>query len=226
MGFHGSSQIRTLPYHVGVMRVATIAEEVANAVSHGVAWLLAVAALPILIIAALDRGAAAVVASSVFGSTLVLMYGTSTLYHALPTGTAKRVFRVFDHAAIYLLIAGTYTPFTLAVLTPAWGWTLFGVVWGLALVGVTLKTAFGTRLAVASLLLYLVMGWLVVVAAEPLLASLPPAGVGWLLSGGIAYTLGVPFFVLDARIPYAHFVWHLFVVAGSFCHVVAIAVYT
>ena len=209
-----------------MMRAATIGEEIANAVSHGVASLLAVGALPILIVAALERGAVSVVASSVFGSTLILMYGASTLYHALPHGTAKSVFRVIDHAAIYLLIAGTYTPFTLTVLTPGWGWSLFGVVWGLALVGVTLKAAFGARLAAVSLVLYLFMGWLVVVAAEPMLASLSPAGFGWLLAGGVAYTMGVPFFVLDSRVRYAHFVWHLFVVAGSACHVVAVACHT
>ncbi len=215
-----------MPYDVAMMRAATIGEEIANAVSHGVASLLAVAALPILVVAAIDGGATSVVASSVFGSTLILMYGASTLYHALPNGTAKAVFRMIDHTAIYLLIAGTYTPFTLAVLTPGWGWPLFGVVWGLALVGITLKAAFGARLAAVSLVLYLLMGWLVVIAAEPMLASLSPAGLGWLLAGGIAYTMGVPFFVLDSRIRYAHFVWHLFVVAGSACHVIAVAGYT
>ena len=162
---------------------------------------------------------------AVFGVALILLYLASSVYHALPPGTAKRVFRVLDHACIYLLIAGTYTPFTLGVLAGSWGWSLFGIIWGLACAGVVLKALGGARFATASVLLYLAMGWMVVVAAEPMLTLLPAAGLAWLLAGGLAYTLGVPFFLLDSRLRYAHFVWHLFVVAGSACHFVAVLLY-
>lgn len=200
-------------------------EEIANSVSHGVGLLAAVAAAPVLILSAVGRGGAAgIVGTSVFAATIVLLYLTSTLYHALPVNRAKQVFRVLDHVAIFLLIAGTYTPFTLGVLRGAWGWTLFGLVWGLALFGVVLKTACGVRYPVLSTSLYLAMGWLLLVAVKPLLQLVPMWGLFWLLAGGIAYTVGVAFYVAKS-IRYGHFVWHLFVIAGTLCHFIAVLRY-
>jgi hemolysin III len=208
-------------------RAQSFGEELANALSHGGALLLSIAALPVLVVSAADRGeVTGIVAAAIFGSTMVLLYLASTLYHALPEGRAKRVFRVFDHAAIYLLIAGTYTPFTLGVLKGSWGWTMFGVVWGLACAGVVLKSVAVHRFPILSVGLYLGMGWLVVFAADPLFTHVANDGIAWLVAGGLAYTLGVPFFALDKRVPYAHFVWHLFVMAGTFCHFVAVLHYS
>ena len=197
-------------------------EEIANSVSHGVGLLAALTAVPFLVVAAVERGkVAGIVGASIFATTMVLLYLASTLYHALPANRAKRVFRVLDHAAIYLLIAGTYTPFTLGVLRGAWGWTLFGLVWGLALVGIVVKAVGGVRHLRASTILYLVMGWLVLIAAKPLWLRMPSWGLFWLFAGGVAYTVGVAFFRAD-RVRYAHFVWHLFVLAGTACHFVAV----
>jgi hemolysin III len=207
-------------------RAQTVGEEIANSISHGGALLLAIAALPVLVEGAVDRGdTVGIVAAALFGSTMVLLYLASTLYHALPDGRAKRVFRVLDHAAIYLLIAGTYTPFTLGVLKGSWGWTMFGVIWGLAFAGVLLKATAGPRFPIASLALYLAMGWCALLASEPLFAEVPGDGLAWILAGGLAYTLGVPFFMADRYIRYGHFVWHLFVVAGTGCHFVAVLRY-
>jgi hemolysin III len=170
-------------------RAQSLGEEIANSVSHGVGLLAAVAAAPILIVAAVWRGSAAgIVGASVFAATVVVLYSTSTLYHALPESRAKRVFRVLDHGAIFLLIAGTYTPFTLGVLHGAWGWTLFGLVWGLAVAGVVLKAAGGVRYPVISTSLYLAMGWLVLIAVKPMWDRVPMWGLFWLLAGGLAYT--------------------------------------
>jgi hemolysin III len=153
---------------------------------------------------------------------MVLLYLASTLYHALPQGKAKRAFQLIEHAAIFLLIAGTYTPFTLGVLRGAWGWTLFGLVWGLAAIGVLLAVVGGVRrYRVLSVLLYLGMGWLVVVAIRPLWLSMPLSGLLWLVAGGLAYTVGVAFFAAK-RLRYGHFVWHLFVLAGTACHFIAV----
>ena len=155
---------------------------------------------------------------------MALLYLTSTLYHALTPGRAKQVFQVLDHGAIYLLIAGTYTPFTLGVLRGPWGWTLFGLIWGLALVGIILKAMGGIRFPRLSIGLYLGMGWLAVVAAQPLWMRLPGWGLFWLAAGGLAYTAGVGFYAAS-RLRYRHFVWHLFVLAGTACHVVAVSLY-
>jgi hemolysin III len=201
-------------------RVQSLGEEIANSVSHGVALLAAIAAVPLLMVTSIHRGGAAgVVGAAIFSATMVLLYLTSTLYHALPGNRAKRVFQVLDHAAIYLLIAGTYTPFTLGVLHGTWGWTLFGLVWGLALAGLLLKSIGGIRYPKLSVALYLAMGWLALIAIRPL-------GLFWIIAGGLAYTLGVVFFALDSRVRYAHFVWHLFVVLGTACHVVAVSFYS
>jgi hemolysin III len=203
-------------------RPQTLAEEVANSVSHGLGFVMALAGAPILIVAATQRGTLSdVIAVSVFAAAMALMYLSSTIYHALPQGQAKRVFQVLDHSAIYLLIAGTYTPFTLGVLQGAWGWTLFGLVWGLAAFGVLVKAFAGIRWHGLSTALYLGMGWLALIAAKPLWESLPLAGLAWLLAGGIAYTAGV-YFYAKKTLRFGHFVWHLFVVAGTACHFVAV----
>lgn len=202
-------------------RVQTPGEEIANSVSHGVGALAALVGLPFLVAAALTHGTAAVVGTSVFAATAVLLYLSSTLYHALPPGRAKDVFHVLDHSAIFLLIAGTYTPFTLGVLSGAWGWTLLGLVWGLATFGVVSKSAGGLKHPVLSTALYVVMGWLIVVAIRPLWLRMPGPGLAWLVAGGLAYTAGVAFFAAP-RLRYAHFVYHLFVVAGTACHYVAV----
>jgi hemolysin III len=208
-----------------IERDQTLGEEIANAVSHGVALLAALATAPFLVMAASHRHPSAVVGAVVFASTMVLLYFTSMLYHALPAGRAKQIFMKLDHSAIYLFIAGSYTPFALGALDGPWGWALFGVVWTLAGAGVALKAFDRLSHPWWSTGLYLAMGWLVLVAAVPMLERVPLAGLGWLLAGGVAYTLGVVFFVLDHRIRYAHTVWHGFVAAGTGLHVVAIMGY-
>lgn len=206
-------------------RTESRGEEIANSVSHGIGLLAALAAVPVLVLGAVQRGGAAgIVGASVFAATIVLLYLASTLYHALPRKRAKRVFRILDHGAIYLLIAGTYTPFTLGVLRGAWGWALFGLVWSLAVAGVVLKAVGRVRHPTLSTCLYLAMGWLVLIAAKPLWLRVPPWGLFWLLAGGIAYTAGVAFFAAR-RVRYSHFVWHLFVLAGTACHFIAVLLY-
>lgn len=207
----------------GAIRPQTRGEEIANSISHGLGALAALVAMPVLIVhASLEGTAADVVGVSIFAATMLLLYSISALYHALPEGRAKRVFFRLDHGSIYLFIAGSYTPFTLGVLGGAWGWSLFGVVWGLAAFGVVLKA--GNRLSSPWLStgLYLLMGWLVLVAAVPMFDRVSTAGLAWLTAGGLAYTLGVVFFVLDHRVRYAHFIWHLFVLAGTACHFFAV----
>jgi hemolysin III len=161
---------------------------------------------------------------SVFAFTMVMLYMTSTLYHALPGNKAKRVFQVLDHCAIFLLIAGTYTPFTLGVLKGAWGWTLFGLVWGIAVLGVVLKSVRGASNQRFSTILYLAMGWLIIIAIKPLWLNMPFWGLFWLLAGGAAYTAGVGFYATD-RVRYSHFIWHLFVIVGTACHFIAVLKY-
>lgn len=206
-------------------RPQTLGEEIANSVSHGVGFLAALVALPFLVIGELQHGTAAVVGAVVFAATMALLYLTSTIYHALAENRAKRVFRILDHGAIYLLIAGTYTPFTLGALRGPWGWTLFGVIWGLAVFGVAAKSMGGIRYRRLSTALYLAMGWLVVIAAKPLYLHVPGWGLFWLAAGGVAYTAGVGFY-LAKRLKYAHFVWHLFVLTGTACHFVAVLNYS
>jgi len=176
-------------------RTQSPGEEIANSVSHGVGLLAAIAAAPVLVLSAVRHGGTArITGASVFAATMVLLYLTSTLYHALPGNRAKRVFQVLDHAAIFLMIAGTYTPFTLGVLRGPWGWTLFVLVWGLALAGVVLTATGGARYPKLRTGLYLGMGWLVLIAAKPLWLRVPPWGLFWLSAGGIAYTVGVAFY--------------------------------
>ncbi len=206
-------------------REQTRGEEVANSLSHGLALVAALAALPVLVLAASRLGATAIVGAVAFGVTMILLYLASTLYHALPHGRAKRVFMKIDHVAIYFFIAGSYTPFALGALIGPWGWTLFGLVWSMALVGAALKTFNLLAHPWLSTGLYLGMGWLVLIAAVPLVQRVPAAGVGLLLAGGIAYTAGVVFFMLDSRLRYAHAVWHAFVVAGTGFHFFAVLSY-
>lgn len=199
------------------------AEEIANSVCHGTGLLAALGGSPVLLVQAARQGDAAfLVGASLFSATVILLYLASTLYHALPAGTAKRVFRVLDHAAIYLLIAGTYTPFLLGALRGPWGWTLLGIVWGLAGAGIALKASGRAANPIFSTGLYLLMGWLVVIAAEPLVTRVATASLLWLLAGGLSYTAGVVFYALDARLRYGHLVWHLFVLTGTVCHYFAV----
>jgi len=201
-------------------RPQTFGEELANAISHGLGCALAVAALPLLVVAALRQGGTAVnvVAAVVFAVTMILLYGVSTLYHAVPAGRVKVWLNRLDHAAIYLFIAGSYTPFALGVLHGTLGWVLFGVVWGIAAVGVAAKLFNRLRHPLWSTGLYLGMGWLALGAAGPLFQQMSTAGVVLLVAGGLAYTAGAVVFLFDNRVRYLHFVWHLFVLAGSVCH--------
>ncbi len=203
-------------------RAQTVGEEIANSISHGLGFLLAVASLPILVWQANRVGGATdIVAASVFSATMMLLYGISALYHALPAGTAKHWLRRLDHAAIYVFIAGSYTPFTLGVLGGAWGWSLFGIVWAAAAFGVTVKLLNRLRHPFISTGLYLAMGWVAVVALPPMMERVPAEGLAWIVAGGLSYTLGAVAFLLDNRVRYMHFVWHLFVLGGTACHAVA-----
>lgn len=211
-----------MPLPVKCDDTQTRGEEIANSISHGAGFVAALVGLPFLVLEATKHGdPAVIVGASIFGAAAVLLYFASTMYHALPVCQAKRFFRLLDHMAIFLLIAGTYTPFTLGVLRGAWGWTLLGLVWSMAVAGVILKTQFGVRYRRLSTLFYLAMGWLIVVAIVPLWQSMPGWGLFWLACGGLAYTVGVIFYAMD-RVPYFHFVWHLFVVVGTACHFVAV----
>jgi hemolysin III len=202
-------------------------EEIANSISHGLGVLMALAAAPVLIVVAARQGNAAnIVGVSVFAVTMILLYFSSTLYHALPPGRAKNLSAKLDHGAIYLFIAGTYTPFALGVLHGAWGWTLFGLIWGLAAIGLALKVFGRLSHPLLSTGLYLAMGWLVVIAAVPLLEKVATEGVLWLVAGGVAYTAGVVFYLTDARLKFGHFIWHLFVMTGSACHFCAVLWYS
>ena len=207
-------------------RPQSFGEEIANSVSHGIGLLAALIAVPFLISAALERAdPAGIVGASVFAITMVLLYVSSTVFHALPPNRAKRIFQVLDHSAIYLLIAGTYTPFTFGVLHGAWGWTLFGLVWVMALAGTVFKILGGVRYTTFSTWVYLAMGWLVLIAIEPVWTLVPKWGLFWLFAGGIAYTAGAVFFMAE-RIRYFHFLWHLLVVMGTACHFVAVLWYS
>lgn len=198
------------------------AEELANAVTHGAGFVLSVTGFVILLVLAALRGSAwHIVSCAIYGATLVCLYAASTLYHGIPSPRLKRALRIFDHSAIYLLIAGTYTPFLLVNMRGGWGWSLFGVVWGLALAGILLKFWFVDRFQILSTTVYLLMGWLAVIAARPLLMMVPRAGLVWLLAGGLLYTSGVVFYAWK-RIPYNHVIWHVFVLAGSTCHYFAV----
>jgi hemolysin III len=200
-------------------REQSFGEELANALSHGLGVLLALAALPVLVYHAALRGSAAnVVAASVFAGTGIVLYLVSTLYHALPHGAAKRWFNRLDHASIYLFIAGSYMPFLLGVLRGAWGWSLFGVVWTAAALGIIAKLFNRLRHPLWSTGLYVAMGWVALIAAPALVERMSTAGLLWLVAGGLSYTAGAAVFLLDSKVRYAHFAWHLFVLGGTTCH--------
>ena len=201
-------------------------EEIANTVSHGLGLLLAIAAVPVLVLSAMRVGSVRfLIGVSVFSATMVLLYLASTLYHSLTHEAAKYWCRIFDHTAIFLLIAGTYTPFALGVLRGPWGWSLLAAVWTLAIVGITLKVIRRTRHSRISIGLYVLMGWLALVAINPILALVPVPGILLILAGGIAYTSGLVFFAAH-RLKYNHFIWHLFVIAGTACHFFAVLWYS
>jgi hemolysin III len=207
-------------------REPSTAEEIANSISHGLGLLASLAATPILIIAAMKAGSAATIfGAAVFALSMVSLYLASTLYHVLPERRGKGFFRILDHAAIFLLIAGTYTPFTLGVMRGPWGWTLLGMIWSLAIIGLILKAVPATRYSRASIVLYVAMGWLAIIAARPILSQVPFPGVLWIVAGGLAYTSGLIFFSMQ-RLRYNHFIWHLFVMAGTICHFFAVLWYS
>jgi hemolysin III len=203
----------------------TVGEEIANSVTHGIGALLAVAGLVVLAVFSSLWGTTwHIVGCSVFGTTLVLLYLASTLYHSIPHPGAKRVLQVVDHVAIFLLIAGTYTPFTLVNMRGPWGWALFGIIWGLAVFGIAFQTTLLSRWRVACVPLYIIMGWTALIAFKTLIVAVAPGGLLLLLLGGIAYTVGVAFYAWQA-LPYHHAIWHLFVLAGSVLHFLAVLFY-
>ena len=197
--------------------------ELFNSISHLIGTIMAVIGTTVLVASAVRAGAGArsITALSVYGAMMIVLYLSSTLYHSV-RGPSKKVFHVFDHCAIYLLIAGTYTPFTLLTLRGVWGWTLFAIIWALAAAGVAKDVFLHGRYRAISVVLYVVMGWLVVAAFGPLKEALPMAGIWWLLAGGIVYTAGILFFALSKRVLHAHGLWHLCVMGGSVCHFVAV----
>jgi hemolysin III len=208
-------------------RLQSFGEELANSMSHGIGAIFALIAAPTLIVTAVNAGDVySIVGSSVFAASMIILYLSSTLYHALPNKRAKGVFQIVDHIAIFLFIAGTYTPFALGVLRGAWGWTIFGLVWSIALAGIVMKLVFGAKYPKISTATYLCMGWIAIIAIKPLIDSVLPWGLFWIIAGGVTYTIGVIFFVLDTRLPYAHFIWHLFVLLGTVFHFIAVLSYS
>lgn len=199
--------------------------EMMNSITHILGTVLAIVGCIALIIRAAVLGDPwKIVSCSIYGSTLVLLFTSSALYHSI-RGASKKVLQKFDHGAIYLLIAGSYTPFTLVSVRGAWGWSLFGVVWGLAIIGILQDLLFVKRRGILSVVIYLLMGWIAMVAIRPLSRALPVEGLLWLIAGGLFYTVGVVFYALENKIPYSHGIWHLFVLAGSICHYFTIYFY-
>jgi hemolysin III len=208
-----------------IERLLSDGEELANSISHGVGLVLAIVAFPVLVVTAVRSGKTSfLIGVSVFAASMVLLYLASTLYHSISHQGMKRVARLFDHSAIFLLIAGTYTPFTLGVLRGPWGWSLLGIVWSLAAIGLTLKVVAGTRHSWISIVLYLAMGWLAVIAIKPVFLHVPLPGIMLIVAGGLAYTGGLGFFAARS-LRYSHFIWHLFVIAGTACHFFAVLWY-
>jgi hemolysin III len=211
----GAGEVAPLPTY-------PLREEIAHAVTHGIGIVLAITGLTVLVALAFRHGDTwRVTTCAVYGTTLILLYVASTLYHSIPSARAKRVLRILDHCAIYLLIAGTYTPFTLVNLRGPWGWGLFGFVWALAVAGIVFKIVATGRLRVLSVMVYLMLGWCIVVALGPLRQVVPERGMVLLVAGGVAYTLGTIFFGLK-KLPYHHAIWHLFVLGGSVLHFFAV----
>jgi len=210
---------------VDKVRAYSLGEEIANSVIHGLGIGLSVAALVVLVaFAVLEHDPYKLASAIVFGVALVLEYTASTLYHSFPQPRVKHLFKIFDHCGIYLLIAGTYTPFCLVTLRAANGWLLFGVIWGLAVVGIAVEAFWAYRPRWLSAAVYLGMGWMVVLSMKPLVANLEPGGIWLLVAGGLAYTVGTIFYVMK-RVKYMHAVWHVFVLAGSVCHFLAVLVF-
>lgn len=200
-------------------------EEILNAITHGIGAGLAIAALVILVVFAAMRGDAwRVVSFSIYGSTMIILYLSSTFYHAFTIPKVKTIFKFFDHASIYLLIAGTYTPFLLVNLRGPWGWSLFGVIWGLAIAGIVFKAYFVHRFNKLATMIYILMGWMIVIAMKKMIQTIDLGGIIWLVGGGLAYTVGTIFY-LKKSIKYFHAIWHLFVLGGSICHFFAILLY-
>jgi hemolysin III len=196
-----------------------------NSISHLVGTVFALVALIILIVQTSRQGDPwKIVSCTIYGTTLLILYTSSTLYHSFQ-GRTKKLFRSLDHLSIYLLIAGSYTPLTLVTLRGGWGWTLFGLVWGLALAGILLESFSKKRKYLITLLIYVSMGWLVLIAVKPLVQTLPSAGLFWLVLGGLFYTVGIVFYVFDKKVRHFHGIWHLFVLAGSLCHFITIFFY-
>ena len=197
-------------------------EELANSITHGIGLALSMGGFVVLLVLAAVRGTAwQIVGCAIYGTTLVCVYTASTLYHGIPLSHFRRILRILDHSAIYLLIAGTYTPFLLVNLRGAWGWSLLGVVWALAMAGIVFKVWFVDRFQILSTVIYIAMGWLALIAVKPLIRAVPIAGIIWLVAGGLLYTIGVLFFACK-RVPYHHAIWHIFVMAGSICHFLAV----
>jgi hemolysin III len=197
-------------------------EELANSLTHGLGLTLSIAGFLVMVVLAAMRGSAwRIVSCAMYGVTLILLYAASTLYHSLHSRRLRRILKVCDHSAIYLLIAGTYTPFLLVNLRGGWGWSLFGVIWGLAMAGILFKVWFVEHLVVASTVVYLAMGWLALLAIKPMLHAVPLSGILWLVAGGVMYSVGVVFFACK-KVPYNHAIWHGFVLAGSTCHYFAV----
>jgi len=200
----------------------TRSEEIANSITHGIGAALSVVGLILLVVLAVIYGDIwRVVSFSIYGSSLIMLYLASTLYHSLPQPKVKRILRKFDHAAIYILIAGTYTPFLLVSLRGSIGWTFFALVWGMAAAGILWKMFFLGKLEVLATIIYILMGWMCVFAFKDMLAYVPPLGITMLVTGGVVYTLGVIFYAWE-KLPYNHAIWHLFVLGGSICHYAAI----
>ncbi len=200
-------------------------EEIFNSVTHGAGALISIVGLVLIIVfSSLYGQATHIVSCTIYGSTLVLLYTASTLYHSFQTPNIKHVLRIIDHSCIYVLIAGTYTPFMLVTVQGALGWTIFGIVWGLTVLGIVFKVFFINRFKILSPIAYILMGWLVILAIKPLFQSLPGGGIAWLISGGLAYTIGTIFYAWK-KLPFNHAIWHLFVLAGSVCHFFAIMFY-
>ncbi len=201
-------------------------EEVANVLTHSIGIALGIAGLAILVVFASMKGDPwKIVSFSIYGASIIILYSTSTVYHAIKNITLKKIFQIIDHSSIFILIAGTYTPFVLVNMRGPWGWSLFGVIWGLAIAGIIIKTALGTGGDKLSTVIYLAMGWIIVVAFKKMIASIPLMGIIWLVIGGLCYSLGTIFFLLDNKLPFNHSIWHLFVLAGSVTHFFGIFFY-
>ena len=197
-------------------------EEILNVLTHGIGFLLSIVALSLMVVyASMDGNAWHIVGAAIFGTSLVILYLASTLFHGAREPHWRKWLNVFDHASIYVLIAGTYTPFLLVTLNGPWGWSLFGVIWGLAIAGVVFKIFYTGKFKTVSTIIYILMGWLIVIAIVPLVENLTTMGLFWLLMGGIAYSVGAVFYMLN-RVPFNHAIFHVFVLGGSICHFISV----